>query len=301
MQPDLNDYFYYAEVVNHGGFAAASRALKQPKSKLSRRVAGLEAQLGVRLIERSSRRFRVTDIGQAFYDQCRAMLLEAEKAQAVVAQARKEPQGVVRFSCPTGMVEIIQALLPTFMNRYPQVKLQIIATDRPVDLIEERVDIALRVRTELTSDAELIMRSLGTSNRILVASPTLANQLTDNIDSLGCYPTLGTSDDPGEIRWALEHEQGKRCLIDHQPRLSCADFTAIRTAAIAGLGVALLPDHVCAKALKTGELVRVYRGWQGQRGIVHLVFTTRRGLPPAVRAFIDHLAANFPHTTSAIK
>lgn len=81
MQHDLNDYFYYAEVVSHGGFAAASRALKQPKSKLSRRVAGLEAQLGVRLIERSSRRFRVTDIGQAFYDQCRAMLLEAEKAQ----------------------------------------------------------------------------------------------------------------------------------------------------------------------------------------------------------------------------
>lgn len=85
MQGDLNDYFYYAEVVNHGGFAAASRAIKQPKSKLSRRVAGLEAQLGVRLIERSSRRFRVTDIGQAFYDRCRAMLLEAEKAQAVIA------------------------------------------------------------------------------------------------------------------------------------------------------------------------------------------------------------------------
>ncbi|ALB64746.1 Transcriptional regulator, LysR family [Cronobacter condimenti 1330] len=300
MQPDLNDYFYYAEVVNHGGFAAASRALKQPKSKLSRRVAGLEAQLGVRLIERSSRRFRVTDIGQAFYEKCRAMLLEAEKAQAVIAQARKEPQGVVRFSCPTGLVEIISATLPVFMNRYPQVKLQIIAIDRPVDLIEERVDIALRVRTELTSDTELIMRSLGTSSRILVASPRLASQLDSEVDALTCHPTLGTSDEPGEITWALEHAQGKRCLIRHAPRLSCADFTAIRAAAIAGLGIALLPDHVCAQALKSGELVHVYRGWQGQRGIVHLVFTTRRGLPPAVRAFIDHLATHFPLTTSAI-
>jgi len=103
------------------------------------------------------------------------------------------------------------------------------------------------------------------------------------------------------LSWTLEHEQGKRCLIRHQPRLSCSDFTAIRAAAIAGLGIALLPDHVCAQALKTGELVHVYRGWQGQRGIVHLVFTTRRGLPPAVRAFIDHLAAHFPHTTSAIQ
>lgn len=299
MRTDLNDYYYFAEVVTHGGFAAAGRALKQPKSKLSRRVAGLEAQLGVRLIERSSRRFRVTETGQAFYDQCRAMLLEAEKAQALIAEAQAEPHGLVRFSCPTGLVEVISAVLPAFMNRYPKVKLQIIAIDRAVDLIRERVDIALRVRTELTSDAELVMRSLGYSRRILVASPTLARQLDGNIDALPLQPTLGTSDEPGEISWQLEHEQGKSCLIRHEPRMSCADFGAVRAAAMAGLGIALLPDHVCAEQLKRGELEQVYRGWQGQRGIVHLVFTTRRGLPPAVRAFIDHLAVNFPLAPTA--
>ncbi|GGD15220.1 transcriptional regulator [Franconibacter daqui] len=301
MQTDLNDYFYFAEVVTHGGFAAASRALKQPKSKLSRRVAGLEAQLGVRLIERSSRRFRVTEVGQAFYDQCRAMLLEAEKAQALIAEAQAEPHGLVRFSCPTGLVEVISAVLPSFMNRFPKVKLQIVAVDRAVDLIRERIDVALRVRTELTSDAELVMRSLGYSRRILVASPALAGKLDGNIDTLSLQATLGTSDEPGELAWQLEHEQGKSCLIRHEPRMSCADFSAIRSAAMAGLGIALMPDHVCAEQLKRGELVQVYRGWQGQRGIVHLVFTTRRGLPPAVRAFIDHLAVNFPLAPSAGK
>ncbi len=108
MRIDLNDYAYFAEVVAHGGFAAAGRALREPKSKLSRRIAGLEERLGLRLIERSSRRFRVTDTGQAFYERCRAMLAEAEQAEAVVVQAQAEPHGRIRFSCPTGMLATIR-------------------------------------------------------------------------------------------------------------------------------------------------------------------------------------------------
>src|SRR5579859_3975388 len=114
--PDLNDYLLFAEIVVHGGFAAAGRALRMPKSTLSRRVAALEARLGVRLIERSSRRFRVTEVGQSFYERCRAMLLEAEQADAVVAEAQAEPHGRIRFSCPTGMMEVIAALVPPFLT-----------------------------------------------------------------------------------------------------------------------------------------------------------------------------------------
>ena len=97
--------------MGHGGFAAAGRALREPKSKLSRRIAGLEERLGLRLIERSSRRFRVTETGQAFYERCRAMLAEAEQAEALVMQAQAEPHGRIRFSCPTGMVEPITGLI----------------------------------------------------------------------------------------------------------------------------------------------------------------------------------------------
>ncbi|WP_068085635.1 LysR substrate-binding domain-containing protein [Novosphingobium rosa] len=294
MRADLNDYAYFVEVVAHGGFAPAGRALREPKSKLSRRIAGLEARLGVRLIERSSRRFRVTEVGQSFYERCRAMLDEAQQAEAVVAQAQSEPHGRVRFSCPTGLVEVISPILTQFLARYPRVRLQLVATDRGVDLIEERIDLALRVRVALTSDAALTMRSLGHSSRILVGSPQMASRIGGDIGALASQPTLGTSDEIGEIDWHLEQADGTAHHLRHEPRMTCGDFAAVRAAAIADLGVALLPDHSCAQALRSGQLVHLLPEWQAQRGIVHLVFTTRRGLPPAVRALIDQLAAGFP-------
>lgn len=293
MRIDLNDYAYFAEVVAHGGFAAAGRALHEPKSKLSRRVAGLEERLGLRLIERSSRRFRVTDTGQAFYERCRAMLAEAEQAEALVVQAQAEPHGRIRFSCPTGMIEPISDLITSFLARYPKVRLQLVATDRAVDLIEERIDLALRVRASLTSDAALTMRSLGLSTRILVASPQIASAI-GSIDKLAAYPVLATNDAADDLEWHLAAEDGCKHVLRVTPRLGCEDMATVRDAAIAGLGLAILPDHVCSEALKTGRLVRVLPAWRGVQGIVHLVFTTRRGLPPAVRALIDHMAAGFP-------
>ncbi|MEP9360973.1 LysR family transcriptional regulator [Sphingomonas sp. KR3-1] len=293
MRVDLNDYAYFAEVVAHGGFAAAGRALREPKSKLSRRIAGLEERLGLRLIERSSRRFRVTDTGQAFYERCRAILAEAEQAEALVMQAQAEPHGRVRFSCPTGMLEPISRLITSFLARYPKVRLQLVATDRAVDLIEERIDLALRVRTNLTGDAALTMRSLGMSTRILVASPQIASRIA-SIDQLASFPALATQDAADDLEWHLEAEDGRKEIVPFAPRLGCEDMAMVRAAAIDGLGIAILPDHVCAETLHAGRLVRVLPAWRGVQGIVHLVFTTRRGLPPAVRALIDHLAAGFP-------
>lgn len=293
MRIDLNDYAYFAEVVAHGGFAAAGRALREPKSKLSRRIAGLEDRLGLRLIERSSRRFRVTDTGLAFYERCRAILAEAEQAEALVLQAQAEPHGRIRFSCPTGMIEPISGLISSFLARYPKVRLQFVATDRAVDLIEERIDLALRVRTALTSDAALTMRSLGRSTRILVACPQLASQVTD-VEQVATLPVLATNDIADDLEWHLETQDGRKHVVRIEPRMGCTDMVAVRNAAIDGLGIAILPDHVCREALAAGRLVHVLPAWRGLQGIVHLVFTTRRGLPPAVRALIDHLAVGFP-------
>jgi DNA-binding transcriptional LysR family regulator len=291
---DLNDLFYFSEVVARGGFAAAGRATRIPKSKLSRRVAQLEERLGVRLIERSSRRFRVTDIGAAFYDQCRAAMSAAERAEALVEASISEPRGTVRFSCPTGLLEIVSPIVPRFLALYPKARIQIVAVDRAVDLIAERIDVALRVRVKLDTDAAMTMRTLGSSRRILLASPSLANVIgTRDIDALADIPTLSTSDDGADVTWTLEGPDGQARDFSHVPRLGCDSFGAIRDAAVAGLGVALLPDHVCHDAMKAGALVRVFPRWQGQEGIVHLVFTTRVGLPPLVRAWIDHLAERF--------
>lgn len=300
MRSDLNDLAYFAEVVSHGGFAAAGRALREPKSKLSRRIAALEERLGVRLIERSSRQFRVTDVGQVFYQRCRAMQNEAEQAEALVAEAQSEPHGLIRFSCPTGLIEVISSTVTGFLDHYPKVRLQLIATDRPVDLISERIDLALRVRLSLDNDASLTMRTLGRSTRILVAAPQLAGRISD-IEQLMDHSLLVSSDDQDEAEWPLETDDGRARLIRHTARMGCTDFGALRYAAIAGLGVAFLPDHICQEALRDGHLVRVLPTWRGQEGIVHLVFTTRRGLPPAVRKLIDHLAVGFPkHTLNGI-
>jgi DNA-binding transcriptional LysR family regulator len=291
---ELDDYVLFASVVEHGGFAAAGRAMRMPKSKLSRRIAGLEDRLGVRLIERSTRRFRVTEVGQALYDQCRRIVLEVERARAVTAEAAGEPHGEVRFSCPNGLVEPLSACLPIFLERYPKVNLQIIATDRSVDLIRDRIDVALRVRTSLETDAELTMRNLTRSRRILVASPKLANQVTGSgIELLRMLPTLSSTSERGEVTWNLVGPDSALFDFRHQPRLRCEEFGALRAAASASLGVALLPDHVCWSDLDAGRLVRLFPDWHAQVGIVHLVFTTRRGLPPAVRALIDHLALIF--------
>jgi DNA-binding transcriptional LysR family regulator len=290
---NLNDVYYFSQVVAHGGFAAAGRALRVPKSKLSRRVAKLEHRLGTRLIERTSRRFRVTEIGQSFYEHCRSALSAVERAEAIVAATQSEPRGVVRFSCPTGLMELVAPALPDFLKLYPRVNVQVIAVDRPVDLIAERIDVALRVRVKLDSDAALTMRTLARSRRILLASPSLANALdTPHISALASLPTLSSSDAPAPLTWTLEGPGGLTHSFNHEPRLS-GDFAAVREAAIAGIGVALLPDHTCTPALQSGQLVRLFPGWQGREGIVHLVFTTRTGLPPQVRSWIDHLAARF--------
>ncbi len=293
MRTDLNDLAYFAEVVSHGGFAAAGRALREPKSKLSRRIAGLEERLGLRLIERSSRRFRVTETGQSFYERCRAMLAEADQAEALVMRAQAEPHGRIRFSCPTGMIAPVSGLITSFLARYPKVRLQLLATDRGVDLIDERIDLALRVRVALTSDAELTVRSLGRSVRILVASPQLASRVA-TVDQLAILPALSTNDEHDAVDWDLETGDGRKQTIRVEPRMGCTNMDQLLDAALAGLGVALLPDRVCRSALDAGKLVRVLPAWHGQIGIVHLVFTTRHGLSPAVRALIDHLARDFP-------
>jgi len=291
---DLNDLRYFDAVVSHGGFAPAGRALRLPKSKLSRRIAALEERLGARLIERSSRRFRVTDIGLAFHAEAQRAVAAAERAEALVEASLSEPKGTVRMSCPTGLVSIVADMLPSFLTLYPKGHVQIVAADRPVDIIAERIDVALRVRVKLDSDAALTMRTLAHSRRILIASPALANRIAGRgIDILGEVPTLSSSGEDGDIIWRLEGPDGDTRDVRHAPRLSCGDFGAIRAAALAGLGVAMLPDHACAAELRSGALVHVLPDWRSEDGIVHLVFTTRTGLPPLVRAWIDHMAKRF--------
>lgn len=294
---DVNDLIYFAAVVRHRGFAPAARALKEPKSKLSRRIARLEDRLKVRLLERSTRRFRVTDVGIELFRHCETIAAEVEAAENVVAHVRSEPSGLVRISSPFDFNEpILAEILPNFLRAHPHVRLQLIATSRRVDLIEERVDVALRVRTKLDTDPELTMRVLGHSHIILVASPDLIEKCGQpaSPNHLAAYPTISMSEQPGPDIWELISMDGRALAVRHEPRLSSSDLNLLLSAACAGLGVALLPDRICRRAIADGALVHVLPEWSGGEGTIHLVFTSRRGLLPAVRAFIDYVADELP-------
>lgn len=290
---DLNDLACFAAVVRHGGFSPAARALSLPKSQISRRVARLEERLGLRLLERSTRRVSVTEAGQHYYRHCRAMVAEAEAADEAAARIQAQPQGIVRIGCPPGFVQALAQAVPRFLADHPKVRLQFVFSSQPLDLIEDRIDVAVRVRSRLDTDASLIMKMLGRSETIVVASPgLLARHPTPSTpDELVALPMLAHTELPGPTSWRLQDRHGASATVVHEPRLATTDFAILVEAAVRGLGVACLPEQVAAPALSDGRLVRILPGWHAGDGLRHLVFASRRGMTPAVRAVIDMLSA----------
>ena len=298
---DLNDLNFFAAVVSNGGISAAARALALPKSRISRRVAALEAQLGVRLIERSTRRFNVTDIGHDVYRHARAALAEAEAIEEVAIRLKAEPQGLVRVACPPGADRLIAMALPKFLKLHPRLRVQVLVSNRRVDLIEEGVDVAIRVREKFDTDADLQLKVIGRTGSVLVASPAFldAHGRPKVPADLANLPTLSQSERPGIDRWTLIDGAGAEEVIVHEPRLAASDFAILRQAAIEGIGIGFLPELSSRAPLAEGRLERVLPEWMGPEGVLHLVFTSRRGLLPGVRAFIDFAAQALDPRSSA--
>ncbi|MEO6138567.1 MAG: LysR substrate-binding domain-containing protein [Luteimonas sp.] len=301
---DLNDLYYFAMVVDHGGFAAAERALGIPKSRLSRRITQLETDMGVRLLQRSTRRFAVTDVGNSVYRHAQTMLAEAQAAREVVDRLTAEPRGVVRVSIPVGLAQQqMPMLLPEFLARYPQVRLQLHVSNRKVDLINEGFDVAMRVRSKLDDDGGLIMRSFGQMQELLVASPRYLNGMgrpTDP-DELAQHVTLSINEDEVRQRWELHGPDGEIRRVELKPRVSGFDFPMLRSLAEQGVGITLLPETLCAQQVRDGTLEVVLPQWRLPQGIFHAVFASRRGLLPAVRVFIDFLVEKMPALLDAAR
>lgn len=296
MQADLNDLRYFALIVQQGGFSAAERHARITKSKLSRRVALLEGRLGVRLLQRSTRRLALTEAGRAFYEHCAAMLVEAEAAQNAIDQLKSEPSGTVRFTCPASMAQFYVArLMAGFVRKYPKVRVEFEATDRAVNLLEERFDVALRVR-ESAQSPDLVVRRVGSARQILVAGrehPAVTQGIEDP-EALARLDTIGSLVDGPEQLWPLIASGGRSVRVTHRPRLLCSDFTAQFEAAVANAGVALLPLRIAWRGLKNDALVHVARDWATAEGSIHVIFVSKRGMLPSVRALVDYLVEQIP-------
>ena len=289
---DLNDLLYFAEVVDRGGFAAAGRALGVPKSRLSRRVAELEARLGVRLLQRTTRKLSLTSVGEQYHRHCMAMREDAQAADEAVARAQSEPQGTIRVACPVTLAQTtLGPILPEFLARYPKVRLDVRVSNRVVDLVEEGFDVAFRVRPTLENSGSLVVKRFGTSRTQLLASPAqLARQgRPATVTELAQLDTLSMSAVDGVAIWQLIGPNGEVQQFESQPRYVADDLLTLKFAAMRGVGVGALPGYMCSDEMRDGLLVPVLPEWSMPAGIFHAVFPSRRGLIPAVRTFLDFL------------
>lgn len=293
---DLNDMMYFTEVVNQGGFAAAARSLGLPKSRLSRRIARLESELGVRLLQRTTRKLSLTSPGELFFRHCLAVRDEAEAAAAAVASIQAQPRGLIRVSCPVTLAQtLLGPVLPQFLGAFPAVQVHLQVTNRAVDVIDEGVDVALRVRASLEDSATLIVKHLGLTQTLLVASPALlerAGPIQQPADLDGA-DIVAMSVNDGKMFWQLFGPSGQHYTVTQKPCFVADDLQTLKYSILQGTGFGVLPDYMCDPEIDNGELVQVLPSWKPRPGIVHAVYGSRRGLMPAVRAFLDFLGERF--------
>ena len=293
---DLNAMYLFAKVVEHGGYTAAARALGMQTTKISRHVTDLEKELGVRLLNRTTRRMSVTDIGQTFYQHCAALVAEAQAATEIIDRTRSVPQGVVRMSCPVPLLETdVAAIVSRYLVDNPLVRVQIDATSRRVNVIEEGVDVALRVRRPPLEDSGLAIRPLSDTASMLVSSPHLFGQRRrpSHPSELAELPTLEMTSATDRYSWQFQTPDGGEVSVSHVPRLMTDDFATLRRAAIDGAGIALLPYFMVRDGLASGVLEQLLPDFGSPASLVHAVFPSRRGLVPAVRTLLDALVAGF--------
>ncbi|MCL6243014.1 MULTISPECIES: LysR substrate-binding domain-containing protein [Acinetobacter] len=293
---NLNDYYYFVQVVKYQGYTKASEALGITKSKLSRRITELETRLGVRLIQRNTRKFTVTEIGQQFYLHCLKILEEvSETENFVLSTLNDQLCGQIKISCPVALVEMPVAKMVTdFMQQYPEVSVHLMATNHRVDVIEEGVDLAIRVRNMPLLDSDLIVRDLDAWDHVLVASPQLffEREIPQQLAEIQNFPCIGF-DRPKHF-WDFRHrEKSETQQIEFHPRLRTDSFSAMISAALSGVGIASLPKVFVRDALKSGELIELFPEWQLPQGVIHVAYATRQGMLPGVRAMLDHLISGF--------
>lgn len=297
---DLNDLRLFVSVVDNRGFGAAARVLDIPKSRLSRRIALLEGRIGVRLLQRNSRGIMLTEAGAQFLDRCRAVVELANSAYEAAKENLDEPEGLLRLSCPVTLAQLwLAPLLPAFMRRYPRVRIALNVGHRRVNPQEEHIDVALRVRQPPFADSSLVTRTLGRSADMLIASPALLAEFgkPQAPKDLSQYPTLAVPAAHDQHVWTL-HCGEEQAIVTHRPRLLADDLFALKRAALDGIGIAALPVSICDDEIASGVLQPVLPGWQFTENEILAVFASRRGMPPAMRALLDFLAAHPPDQPS---
>ncbi|HSI49740.1 MAG TPA: LysR family transcriptional regulator [Ideonella sp.] len=286
---DLNDVAVFVQVVRFGSFAEASRRLGVPPNTLSRRVQQLETRLGTRLMQRSTRKLALTSAGQAFHDRCAGAVDGLVDAGQELMSGSQAPGGLVRVAAPADFFDFfLMAWLAEFLAAHPRVRVDFVLSDARADLIAERVDVAIRGGP--LEDSGLFARKvLDAGLDGLVASPAYiaARGAPGTPQDLADHDCLGFGHASGRVTWRLSGPGETEAEVQVAGRFSGNTVQALRKAALAGLGIALLPSTLTRRDLRAGLLVPVLPGHHREGHGVNLVYPSRRHLPPAVSAFID--------------
>ncbi|HEY3500344.1 MAG TPA: LysR family transcriptional regulator, partial [Polyangiaceae bacterium] len=269
---DLNRASLFVKVVEAGGFTAAARELGVPKSSVSRAVALLESELGARLLQRSTRRVELTEVGRAFFERAVHAVADMEDAERAVADLQCIPRGTVRVTAPLDAGSYLLApVLPRFNAEYPSIHVEAILTSRVVDLLEEHVDFALRAAP--VKDGSLVARKLAPIETGLFASPAYLKRrgTPESVAALARHECVLFRPERGRARWTVPGPKGDES-VDVHGAIGADDFSFVHRAALAGAGIAYLPLFLAAEAVERGELVRLFPGRQLEAGTFHLVY-----------------------------
>lgn len=284
---DLNEMLVFTRVVQAGSFVGAARQLAMPKTTVSRRVSALEERLGARLLHRSTRKLRLTDVGETFFRHAARVVAEAEEAELAVLRMQEVPRGRLRVTAPLNF-GFMRKVVASFLVAFPEVQVELLCTDRLVNLIDEGFDVAVRVGR--LADSSLMARSIGALQSYLVASPAFvaAHGTPAQPEDLERFAAVVFAAGVGGGPWRLV--QGQRHVTASPPaRLTVNDFDFLDEAVLAGLGIALVPAFRCHPHLEAGRLVRVLPDWCAPDIPMHAVYATSRHLSPKVKAFLDHV------------
>lgn len=283
---DFNEAAVFVKVVDAGSFSAAARLLGLPTSTVSTRVARLERRLGVTLLQRTTRRLSLTDAGGLYYRHAATGLGYLLDAEAAVNESTGEPKGVLRVTAPADIGdELLADIVSQMRRRYPKVGIDLVLVSRYVDLIAEGVDVA--IRTGSLKDSTLIARSVGVARWAPFAGPDYLESAPplDAPQALRHHCCLQFTP-LGKDAWTLTDSRGS-VVVPMSGQVMVNDVRVIRSMALAGEGVALLPTYLCRDECARGELVRVLPEWHAKADPVHLVYPHQHFIPPKLRAFVD--------------
>lgn len=277
----------FARVVHAGSFTAAAAELGMPKSTVSRKVSGLEERLKARLLQRTTRKFSLTDAGRAYYDYCTRIVSEIEAAERAVSSLQEAPRGLLRVTAPVNAA-FLGPIVGDYLVRYPEVRVELFCTARAVNLVEERFDVGIRAGA--LADSTLIAKSLCSVKWFLVATPEYLKKrgrprVPDELRNHDCL-LFGEGMEGAGIRLA---RSGRASHVAVPARFMVSDMDVLYDVAAAGLGIALLPEFRCVAALRAGRLTRVLSDWSAPSTGVHVVYPSHRHVSPKVKTFVEHL------------